>query len=75
MDGSQDFPFFPVEFAKDGSLFNPALATALLGGLRAAQATDLLVISHGWNNDMDEARDLYKRFLGEVSGVLRNPQG
>ncbi|WP_046246758.1 hypothetical protein [Hymenobacter terrenus] len=74
MNTLHDFPFFPVEFAKDGSLFNPAQATALLEGLRATQSTDLLVISHGWNNDMAEARNLYGRFLGEVRGVLNDPQ-
>jgi len=74
MNGSQAFTFFPVEFTKDGTLFNPAQATALLDGLHAAPATDLLVLSHGWNNDMDDARDLYRRFLAEVQGVLNNPQ-
>ncbi|WP_210518993.1 hypothetical protein [Hymenobacter terricola] len=73
MDGSQQFSFFPVEFTKDGTLFAPAQAQALLDGLHQAQATDLLVLSHGWNNDMADARDLYQRFLAEVQGVLNNP--
>jgi hypothetical protein len=30
--------------------------------------TDLLVLSHGWNNDMDEARDLYCDLLGLLEG-------
>ncbi|RYE05506.1 MAG: hypothetical protein EOP33_05720 [Rickettsiaceae bacterium] len=74
MDGSQDPPLFLVEFAKDGTLFNVAQATALLSGLHAAQATDLLVISHGWNNDMAEAQALYKAFLDQVRAVLHMPQ-
>ena len=73
MDGSQDFSFFPVEFTKDGTLFNQSQAQALLDALHETPATDLLVLSHGWNNDMADARDLYTRFLAEVRGVLNNP--
>ena len=33
-------------------------------------ATDLLVISHGWNNDMNDARKLYAKFLACLRHVL-----
>ena len=61
---------FEVEFTKDGSVHDQNQVTALLAGL--AGATDLLVLSHGWNNDMREARDLYDAFmssLGQLPGV------
>ncbi|MBO2011686.1 hypothetical protein [Hymenobacter negativus] len=74
MDNLQGFPYFPVEFAKDGSPAQPAQVDALLDGLKAQPTTDLIVLSHGWNNDMAEARDLYQRFLGCVRPLLDDPQ-
>jgi hypothetical protein len=69
METVQGFPFFAVEFNKDGSVFNPAQATDLLQGLRPP-TTDLLVLSHGWNNDMADARALYDRLLAQFRQVL-----
>ncbi|GAB3572723.1 hypothetical protein [Hymenobacter daeguensis] len=74
MDTIQGFPYFPVEFAKDGSPAQPAQADALLAGLQSEAATDLIVLSHGWNNDMAEARNLYERFLGCVRPLLDDAQ-
>ncbi len=36
----------------------------------AAGMTDLLVFSHGWNNDTDVARGLYERFFTLVAEIL-----
>lgn len=52
------FPYQELEFAKDGSPVNPNQATAV--GDLAGKVTDLIVISHGWNNNIDEARALYR---------------
>lgn len=70
MEVLQGFSFYPVEFTKNGQLANPAHADELLAGLAAAHTTDLLVLSHGWNNRMAEAHDLYNRFLGCVQPLL-----
>ena len=35
-----------------------------------AQCSDVLVMSHGWNNSPDDARDLYSRFFGELGTLL-----
>jgi hypothetical protein len=49
-------PYYEVVFTEDGSLDTD-------GGLRAAATSggisDLFVLSHGWNNGVDSARDLY----------------
>ena len=45
---------FDVEFTKDGNVFKQSQADALVAGLKGV--TDLLVLSHGWNNDMADAR-------------------
>ena len=68
-------PTFDVEFTREGRLFDTAQADALIAGL--AGVTDLIVISHGWNNDMQEARELYSEFLANVERVrgLTDPDG
>src|SRR5947208_17068825 len=50
-------PNFDVEFTKDGAIFDRNQLDALLGGI--APVTDLLVLSHGWNNDRADAAQLY----------------
>lgn len=58
-----NFPYFEIEFNKDGEVHDPGQVKALKAALKPGDPTDLLVISHGWNNDMAEARELYKGFL------------
>lgn len=60
---------FDVEFTKDGSVFDGAQLTALTAGL--GPFSDLLVLSHGWNNDMAEATSLYDDLLGNADRLLR----
>ncbi len=65
---------FDVEFTKDGTAFDTSQVKALVDNL---DTTDLIVISHGWNNDMAEARALYDQLLGNVEQLLAlgaNPQ-
>lgn len=63
MTTKENFPFFPVTFDKQGRRTNPAQASELLAYLAANPVTDLLVMSHGWNNDMADAESLYDRLL------------
>jgi hypothetical protein len=56
-----------VEFTKDGRIFDEDQVDALLKGL--AGATDLLVLSHGWNNDRAEATALYDQLLASLVKV------
>ena len=55
------YPYFQVQFTKDGNVFAPAEIEALIGGVTAAAnaPTDLLLFSHGWNNNIDDASGLY----------------
>jgi hypothetical protein len=59
---------FDVEFTKDGALFKAAQADALVAGL--AGATDLIVVSHGWNNDKADAQKLYAELVGNIEQLL-----
>ena len=58
---------FEVEFRKDGAIYDDSQVTKLLNGL--AGLTNLVVISHGWNNDRAEASALYDAFLKNVEAV------
>ncbi|HEU0014947.1 MAG TPA: hypothetical protein VFQ45_14765 [Longimicrobium sp.] len=69
MENIAGFDFAPVEFNKEGRVHDEAQVRALLDAL-PGQYTDLLVLSHGWNNDMGEARGLYQRFLSSARGLL-----
>ena len=53
------FPYCPVQFTKDGLLFQQPDMDALLHGLPAG-VSDLFVLSHGWNNNIDDAQRLYQ---------------
>ena len=61
-------PRFDIEFTKDGAIFDRAQLDALIAGL--APVSDLLVLSHGWNNDKDDASRLYEALLAYVEKLL-----
>jgi hypothetical protein len=58
---------FDVEFRKDGSIYDDSQVSRLLDGLGGC--SDLLVLSHGWNNDKAEAAELYNRFVKSVQEI------
>ncbi|MFT4219859.1 MAG: hypothetical protein QM611_05015 [Microbacterium sp.] len=72
------FPYAEVEFDKKGAIVRAAQA-ADAGKLAASeQATDVLVLAHGWNNTFDSARDLYERMaasLVAVRGAVKRASG
>jgi hypothetical protein len=65
------FNYFEVEFTKDGSIANRNQVAAVNQFLsNRPNASDIFVMSHGWINDIDEARRLYLDFFGHVRNVL-----
>ena len=57
-------PLIEFQFDKGAQLLTPQNEQAAVQALSALGARGhAVVISHGWNNDMDEARDLYRQFL------------
>jgi hypothetical protein len=70
MKSLKGFPYFEVEFNKQGKNHDAAQIKDLIDFLVKDGATDLFVISHGWNNDMADARDLYTRFFDCMREVL-----
>lgn len=65
--GPQNYPYRELEFAKDGSPVHTEQADAVRQ--LADQVTDVVVISHGWNNDMDDARVLYRNLFASIDAV------
>lgn len=64
------FPYLETQFGKDGKPVDAAHAATVAAFLSAQPVTDLFVISHGWNNDIPEARALFDRFFARVRAVL-----
>jgi len=60
------FPYFEVQFDKQGKLVDKAQVDAAAKEVDRLGITDLIVFSHGWNNDMDEARGHGKRFAAAM---------
>jgi hypothetical protein len=56
-------PYVEAQFDKNGTLESPV---ALPAGV-----TDLFVISHGWNNSADDARNLYRALFTNFVAVAR----
>lgn len=70
------FPYFEVQFDKEGDAVDPAEADALLAHLQDdPKPTDLVVISHGWNNDIARARELYGDFFASLRQVVDGQAG
>ncbi len=70
MEQLSGFPYFPVQFTKDAAVHDQADITALKEFLQQSGTTDLVVISHGWNNNMEEAKTLYARFFANMRSLL-----
>lgn len=65
--GPANHPYVELEFAKDGSPVHPEQAKAVRE--LADEVSDVVVVSHGWNNDMDEARALYRELFASIDTV------
>jgi hypothetical protein len=65
-----EFPSFEVQFTKEGEVHNRKEVEEGLKLLEERGVTDLIVISHGWNNDMSQARSLYERFFDAFRKAL-----
>jgi len=70
MKNLSGFPCVEVEFDKQGKIFDASALQEAVALVSDNAISDLFVISHGWNNDMSEARRLYKDFFSRVRQVL-----
>lgn len=67
-----EFQNFELEFDKDGNLFQPERLAQAIDNLKMGQFTDLFVFSHGWNNDIADARRLYENYFQQAADILRS---
>ena len=64
-------PYVEIAFDRTAAPVDPGQADALVAALVAADAAaDLVVLTHGWNDDADEARALYARFCATFAPAL-----
>lgn len=69
------FCTFPLAFGRDGSLLNPSQLDDLKRRLQEDNTHELLVISHGWNNDQREALALYEELVRNLSAAAKLEAG
>jgi hypothetical protein len=62
-------PIWGLAFDKDGDI-NPEQKSTLTDGVKSAGLTDLVLFSHGWNNDEQAAKSLYERWFHLLSAQL-----
>ncbi len=65
------FPYFQVQFDKHGAVFDPDEAKALIDGVETGGITDLIVVSHGWKNDIADAT--MKLLAGAMQELIVGP--
>ena len=59
---------FDIEFRNDGLVHDDSQVSRLLDGL--GETTDLVIFSHGWNNDKAQATSLYDNFFRSIAEVI-----
>lgn len=64
------FPYKELQFDKKGNLFDDAEVNAILTEVQQKNITDLVIVSHGWKNNTEHARQLYTELIGNIHSVL-----
>ena len=67
MNDIAGIPYFRAEFDINGQLKSPLVLPA--------DVTEVIVVSHGWNNNQADAESLYKGLFTNFVGVGAPPQG
>ena len=59
------YPYFQVQMTQDGSVFDQNEVNTLMAGVTSQTGgpSDLIVMSHGWNNNMDDAKEPLRRVV------------
>jgi hypothetical protein len=74
METKSGFPYAELEFDKEAGIVKRKDFDELLDAVAEGDdPADVLVFVHGWNNDMDEARDWYGELAQKFRTVLDGP--
>jgi hypothetical protein len=69
MTDTAPWPYWTIQFDRDGAS-KPEDLTTVLDEVAASNLSDLIVMSHGWNNDVGTASVLYQRWFGMLPPLL-----
>lgn len=69
------FPYIEAQFDKQQQPLEGNQTQTIAEWVGAEGITDLLVLSHGWNNDIAEARDLYARLTASIAARIASGSG
>ena len=72
MDNVEGFAYIEFEVSKDGKVLKPAARAEAVAYFGEGKVTDVLVISHGWNNDWATATTKYEQFLTGFGRMRRD---
>ena len=75
MSDLSGFPFVEVEFGRDGAPLDAEQGRAAVRLASDGGITDLVVFSHGWNNNEAEAGELYATFFKHFALVRQIQAG
>lgn len=64
-----DLPYTEVEFSKKGAFAHPKQLDDVTALLAEKHPTDVLVVSHGWNNSFAQARRLYEQLIASIAAA------
>ena len=67
MSSLAGFTLFPFHVDKGAVPLDTSEQAAALSFFHASEPSDLLVLVHGWNNDLDEAQELYRKLLANLA--------
>ena len=74
-DELSGLPYIEARFDKKQQPIDPAQAATVKRWLGDNGITDLLVLAHGWNNDIAEARKLYSRIAASLANQVDSGSG
>ncbi len=70
MQQRSNFPYGELSFDRRAAVLGHADVHELVAQARAGAVTDVIVISHGWNNDIKQAAQLYEDLAKELRASL-----
>jgi hypothetical protein len=63
------YPYAEIQMRTDGTVNDPAELAKAVDMVKTSGATDVLLLAHGWNNDMGAARGLYTALDSSLKSV------